>query len=194
MRSLFITLLLTLQFSTYAIDLANLTRVDVEPELCNVAKVIEILPNELTDRVLKVNTAILSIATQIDVNPCLILSITWAESTFKASQVSFEGARGLMQVKPSTKAEVVHKAGYELNKMVTSNLDKGLTGKELENLIVGSHYIKYLKKKFKNSNKAIMAYNIGTANVINGRQLDAGMRYLNKINLKLQLVTVNNQE
>lgn len=192
MRSLFITLLLTLSFSTYAIDLDNLTRVDIEPELCNVAKVIEILPNELTDRVLKVNTAILSIATQLDVNPCLILSITWAESTFKASQVSFKGARGLMQVKPSTKAEVVSKAGYELNKMVTSNLDKGLTGKELENLIVGSYYIKYLKKKFKNSNKAIMAYNIGPANVVNGRQLDAGMRYLNKINLKLQLVTVNN--
>ena len=192
MRSLFITLLLTLSFSTYAIDLANLTRVDIEPELCNVAKVIEILPNELTDRVLKVNTAILSIATQLEVDPCLILSITWAESTFKASQLSFKGARGLMQVKPSTKAEVVHKVGYELNKMVTSNLDKGLTGKELENLIVGSHYIKYLKKKFKNSNKAIMAYNIGPANVIYGRQLDAGMRYLNKINLKLQLVTVNN--
>lgn len=192
MRSLFITLLLTLSFSTYAIDLASLTRVDIEPELCNVAKVIEILPNELTDRVLKVNTAILSIATQLEVNPCLILSITWAESTFKASQVSFKGARGLMQVKPSTKAEVVANVGYKLNRLITSNLHIGLTGKELENLIVGSHYIKYLKKKFKNSNKAIMAYNIGPANVINCRQLDAGMRYLNKINLKLQLVTVNN--
>jgi soluble lytic murein transglycosylase-like protein len=82
------------------------------------------------------------------------------------SITSNKGAKGLLQVLPSTEKEVIQKMGYELNKMITLNLDSKLTGKELQELSVGAFYMHSLVNKFQNEDLAIIAYNEGASRVI----------------------------
>lgn len=174
-----------------AMDLSQLNKIDVA-ENCSTKKIIKALPANLTRRVVTVNAAIKNIAKQLGVSHCLVLAVTWTESTFKASQRSFAGAKGLMQVMPRTKLAVASEMGYKLNRLFTANLASGLDYHEIENLIIGSYYLKTLKKRFKSSDKAIMAYNIGPSNLSWKLAENAGKRYLNKVKIKMALVTVNN--
>lgn len=187
-----ILILITAFYSTNlsAMDLSQLNKIDVVKN-CSTKKIIKALPANLTQRVVTVNVAIKNIAKQLDVNHCLILAVTWTESTFKASQKSFAGAKGLMQVMPRTKRAIVSEMGYKLNRLFTTNLASGLNHSEIENLIIGSYYLKTLKKQFKSSDKAIMAYNIGPSNLRWKLAENAGKRYLTKIKIKMALVTVN---
>lgn len=186
-------ILLTAFYSTniLAMDLSQLTKIDVA-EKCSTKKIIKALPANLTERIKTVNVAVKNIAKQLDVNHCLILAVVWTESTFKASQRSYAGAKGLMQVMPGTKRAVALEMGYKLNRLFTANLASGLDYHEIENLIIGSYYLKTLKKRFKSSDKAIMAYNIGPTNLSWKLAEDAGKRYLSKVKIKMALVTVNN--
>lgn len=187
-----ILILLTAFYSTNlsAMDLSQLTKIDVV-EKCSTKKIIKALPSNLTPRVVTVNAAIKNIANQLGVSHCLVLAVTWTESTFKASQRSFKGARGLMQVMPRTKQALALEMDYKLNRLFTANLASGLDYHEIENLIIGSYYLKYLKKRFKSSDKAIMAYNIGPSNLSWKLAENAGKMYLRKVKIKMALVTVN---
>ena len=164
---------------------------------CSTQEITKILPNNLTDRVNKIFTVINKISIELETNPCLILSVVWTESTFKASQKSFKGAEGLMQLMPRTKNAMTLKMKYKLNRMITANLSTGLHHRELENLIIGTYYMKKLIKRFKgNTNHAIIAYNQGPTRTIaqlnNGYKVGKQNQYLNKINDRLILVTINN--
>lgn len=164
---------------------------------CSTDEIVKILPSEMTDRINTINLAINKIATTLEVNPCLVLSMVWTESTFKAAIKSNKGAEGLMQLMPRTKAAMAYKMDYELNRMFTANLNSGLSYKEIENLIIGTYYTKKLIKKFKGNVKhAIIAYNQGPTWVAielkNGRTIGNKNQYLNKVNSKMRLVTVNN--
>lgn len=164
---------------------------------CSTDEIIKILPNEMTQRINTINLAINKIATKLEVNPCLVLSMVWTESTFKATIRSSKGAEGLMQLMPRTKAAMVLKMHSELNRVFTANLDSGLTYTEIENLIIGTYYTKKLIKRFKGNVKhAIIAYNMGPTWVAiqlnNGRTIGNKNNYLNKVHSKMELVTVNN--
>jgi soluble lytic murein transglycosylase-like protein len=142
---------------------------------CTTQEITKILPENLTDRINTIHLAINNIANELKVNPCLILSIVWTESTFKPFQRSDKGAEGLMQLMGKTKSAMRSSMGYKLNKMVTSNLPSTLSYRELENLIIGTYYVKKLIKKFKGNTKyAIIAYNQGPTRTMS--QLNKGIK------------------
>jgi soluble lytic murein transglycosylase len=87
-------------------------------------------------------------------DPLLVLALIITESSFRKGQISSMGALGLMQVKPSV--------GHELS------LRRGLdwTGESslfepAFNIQLGTLHLFELILKFKDVNKAIIAYNLG---------------------------------
>jgi hypothetical protein len=154
-------------------DINKLISVDFAKP-CNANNIVKLLPS-LEERIININNATTKISLSIPVNPCLILSMVWKESTFRSSikkngkmrsLTSIKGAKGLLQVLPSTEKEVIQKMGYELNKLITLNLDSKLTGKELQELSVGAYYMHTLVSKFNNEDFAIIAYNEGYSRVM----------------------------
>lgn len=159
---------------------------------CSTAKIIKRLPKEFSEKVKTVNKTVIKISKEFKVNPCLILSMVWTESTFKASQRSFKGARGLMQVMPRTASAMRLKLNYNLNKMISANLYSGIVYQELESLILGTYYYSELLKKFKgNSQKAVIAYNMGPSFVYGNYNL-ANHNYFKKVNGKFKIIAINN--
>lgn len=164
MKTLLITFLTLLSVKANAINLDKISSVEFSKS-CDAQKIIRLIPSQ-EDRILKIDQATTSIALAIPVNPCLILSMIWKESTFKTNQKSKKNAKGLLQVLPSTQKEVVKKMGYELNKIITLNLKSNVSGRELLELAVGAFYMHSLVEKFNNEDLAIIAYNEGASRVM----------------------------
>lgn len=79
------------------------------------------------------------------VNPQLAVSVAFAESNFNPAAISSKGARGVMQLMPSTAEEL----GVD-----PDNLDENIRG--------GVQYLKQLGKQFDNNSiKVLSAYNAG---------------------------------
>lgn len=173
MKTLFIILISIYSLPSNAMDINKAISVDFAKP-CNANNIIKLIPS-MEERIININKATTKIALSIPVNPCLILSMVWKESTFKSSihkngkmrtLTSNKGAKGLLQVLPSTEKEVIKKMGYELNKLITLNLDSNLTGKELQELSIGSYYMQSLVSKCNNEDLAIIAYNEGYSRVM----------------------------
>ena len=180
-------LFLLLPNMTFATDL----NFSIFPKQCAVNKIVKKLPIELKPRIEIVSNIVNKISKQLKVNPCLILSMVWAESTFKASQRSFKGADGLMQVMPRTASAMRLKLNYDLNKMISANIGYGLDFWEVENLVIGTYYYSKLLKKYNgNRKKALIAYNMGSTYVANNYASD-NHNYFKKVSGKFNLITVN---
>jgi soluble lytic murein transglycosylase-like protein len=159
---------------------------------CSTAEIVRILPDSYKERIETVNTVVNKISNDLNVDACLILSMVWAESTFKPSQRSFKGANGLLQVMPTTHKETRLKMKYKLNTMLTSTLNYNLEYVEIENLIIGTYYYSKLLKKFKGDrNKAVIAYNMGASYVLNNG-VSSNHNYLKKVTQKFNLIAVSN--
>ncbi len=189
------TLLLFLVLSTSA-NAFTVPKLKAIKAKCSTNEIVKILPESYTNKVNAVHHAINKITTVLEVNPCLVLSMVWTESTFKPSARSNKGASGLMQLMPRTKRAMRLKMGSELNRIVTMNLDSGLSYEEIESLTIGTFYMKTLLNKFHgNMSHAIMAYNAGptwiTVNIKYKRKIGYNNKYLNKVNNNLRLVTIN---
>lgn len=182
------TLLLLLLIPT--ISLANNLNSPLTFKKCSDSKIIQVLPKELKSRVKVIAIIVDKIATRLKVNPCVILSIVWTESTFKASQRSFKGANGLMQVMPRTASAMRLKLKYDLNKMISANLGYGLDFWEVENLVIGTYYYSRLLKRYNGSNKkALIAYNRGPTYMTNTYVND---NYFRKVSGKFNSIAINN--
>ncbi len=103
-----------------------------------------------------------------DLPPLLLLAIIKVESSFGTHAVSAVGARGLMQVMPSTGRWVVSQLGAEWpgdDRLFEPGF----------NLALGSRYFAELLAKFGSVEKAIIAYNWGETAVrrrlMDGRRL-----------------------
>ena len=93
--------------------------------------------------------------TRFNIEPDLIASVIWAESSFRPNAISSKGAVGLMQVLPSTAVYISKKVG----------LPEGDLENPTHNILVGVAYLRYLLDRFGCVRTALIAYNAGEGNV-----------------------------
>jgi len=99
-----------------------------------------------------------SAAEEFGVDPLLIWAVMRVESRYDPDAISYVGARGLMQIMPSTQDWITEQMEIELQ--------PGDAYKPEENIRMGSWYLKYLLDYFNDDLElAIMSYNGGFANV-----------------------------
>lgn len=85
---------------------------------------------------------------------CLLVAIVETESNFKPGAVSKRGALGLMQLRPSTAAEVAGAIGVPYGGPVELH--------DIEvNIRLGTAYLHMLRRRFGSLDLALQAYNIG---------------------------------
>jgi len=92
-------------------------------------------------------------------DPLLILAIIDVESEFEEDAVSPRGARGLMQIKPSTLHFLAQKEGLRLTRAEVS-ADAALCVR------LGVRYLRSLHDRFEDLDLALMAYNAGPARIL----------------------------
>jgi len=97
-------------------------------------------------------------AAEKNVPPELIAAVIWQESKFR-DQTSSAGARGLMQITPSTAAEIERLSGgnsFEFDDLADPDI----------NIRYGTFYLSYLLDRYDdNEIAALAAYNAGPAQV-----------------------------
>lgn len=97
-------------------------------------------------------------------DPLLILAIINVESEFEEDALSSKGARGLMQIKPSTLQFLAEKAGLRLSREEVTT-DPALCVR------LGVRYLRSLQQKFGGDlDLALMAYNAGPARIREARR------------------------
>lgn len=84
----------------------------------------------------------------------LVLALMKVESSFDHDAVSYRGARGLLQVKPSVAKFIASDAGVKWRG------DKTLHD-PASNVKIGLHFFKELMEDFNNTHHALYAYNMG---------------------------------
>ena len=93
-----------------------------------------------------------------DLDPALIAGVIYVESRFR-DQTSAAGAKGLMQLLPSTADYIAHLSGgtaFEPGDLATPQI----------NIAYGSFYLAYLLEKYRGSDVlALAAYNAGEGSV-----------------------------
>lgn len=102
----------------------------------------------------KYETVIEHIAREYGVDGNLVFAMVRAESNFKEDAVSSAGARGLMQLMPSTALFIENNIGNSLD----------ICDAE-DNIRMGVWYVAYLGKKFDTLDEVLAAYNAGEGTV-----------------------------
>jgi soluble lytic murein transglycosylase len=98
-------------------------------------------------------------AAQKDLDPALLAAVIYAESKFREGETSAAGARGLMQITPTTAHYIARLSGG-------TRFETGDLGTPQINIAYGSYYLRYLLRKYGgNDVLAVAAYNAGEANV-----------------------------
>jgi soluble lytic murein transglycosylase len=106
-------------------------------------------------------------------DPLLILAIIDVESDFAEEAVSEKGARGLMQIKPSTLHFLAEKEGLRLSREEVA-ADPSLCVR------LGIRYLRTLHDRFGDLDLALMAYNAGPTRIWQAKkagELDTFRRY-----------------
>ena len=109
-------------------------------------------------------------------DPMFVIAVILTESSFKKGQRSSYGARGLMQVVPFVGEDVATRAGVEWEG------SQSLFEPE-KNIKLGTLHMFEQILKFKDIEKAIMAYNVGETRLrgLIRRQKELPSGYLNKV-------------
>ncbi|MEW6431800.1 MAG: transglycosylase SLT domain-containing protein [Myxococcota bacterium] len=126
----------------------------------------------------QVGQAIAEEAEAAGLDPMLVLAIITVESEFHQEATSVVGARGLMQVRPSTLYFMAEKEGLKLSR-AELDADPSL------NVRLGVRYLKAMKDTFKgNLELALMAYNAGPnrlAQALKARNTEAYQGYVRAV-------------
>lgn len=121
----------------------------------------------------KLAVAIADEAERAGYDPLLILAIIDVESDFEEGAVSSRGARGLMQIQPSTLYFLAQKEGLRLSREEVA-MDAALCVR------LGIRYLRSLHDRFGDLDHALMAYNAGPAKLRAARRakkLEPFLRY-----------------
>ncbi len=135
------------------------------------------LPGDIRGRAKPFIKAILKISEIYSLDPIWVSSVVWTESHFKPRANSPIGARGLMQLMPTTKAYIykklkkrkmyliVEKPNFRLSEFFDFEISKEeekYYADRLVNLEIGIFYLKRLLKRFDGQHRiATIAYNMG---------------------------------
>lgn len=103
---------------------------------------------------------ILASATRHEVNPYLIAAVIEAESDWAEDAQSAVGAKGLMQVMPSTAEELARRGVVD-----SGTYPPGSLSDPRVNIEYGAAYLRYLVERYHEIEPALAAYNAGLANV-----------------------------
>ncbi len=128
---------------------------------------------------LKYQDEISVVSAKYDVDKALIASVINVESGYNENAISQKGARGLMQIMPSTAEWLSNKLGKEYS-------DEKLLQADY-NIELGGYYISYLIDKYQNVEVGLCAYNAGPQNVnnwLNNNEYSSDGKTLNKIPFK----------
>ena len=93
-----------------------------------------------------------------DLDYRLVLAIMKVESNFKNEAVSRRGARGLMQINPSSARAIARQSGIDIKSARCLHEPE-------KNIQIGVSYLSKLHKMFDNIVSALHAYNAGPGNV-----------------------------
>jgi Transglycosylase SLT domain len=107
-----------------------------------------------------------------------LVAVMVAESSCRTEAISPVGARGLMQLMPSTARYVAGRYGIELAS------EQELTTNVTKNVLLGALYLRDLKGKFGTDHSTLLAYNWGPGNVASrgGHQAPASSKqYAQKV-------------
>ncbi len=142
-----------------AAELAASAREDVPPDF---ELIDQVLAHRAPDLGLtlrqQVGMAIAEEAQQAGYDPLLILAIIDVESDFDEGALSNKGARGLMQIKPSTLYFLAQREGLRLSR------EEVATDPALQ-VRLGIRYLRWLNDRFGDLDMALMAYNAGPSRI-----------------------------
>lgn len=139
---------------------------------------------DLGPRELKaVSEAILEVSDAYQISPRMIIALIETESSFDKNAVSEKGAVGLMQLLPSTAADVARDLHVEWDGA------HQLHDPEL-NIEMGAFYLNQLIERFDDMDLALAAYNMGPGRVeeIERLGLEKPKRYARSVYGKLQTI------
>lgn len=113
---------------------------------------------------------------QYNVDYRLVLAIMKIESNFRYDAISHKGARGLLQVKPSTAKYIAPDAGVKWRGAKTLDEPE-------KNIKIGVHLFSSLVENFQNINMALHAYHVGPTRLkrILAEKKRPQRRYLNRV-------------
>lgn len=118
-------------------------------------RIIDRLDNRLTDHQrAQIGPILVEEARRYNFDPLLFVAIITTESSFGPREVSYMGARGLMQVKPSVAQAIASRSGIGW-RHADQLFDPAY------NVRLGTHYLFELVIQFQDVKKAIIAYNYG---------------------------------
>lgn len=106
-------------------------------------------------RILAVQRIVSEAAAEHQLDPALINAMIWVESRFEPKAKSPAGARGLMQLMPSTAAYLAKRMGEPSARAYDPEF----------NVRAGALYLAEMKKKFGDEQLAVAAYHAGPGNV-----------------------------
>jgi hypothetical protein len=164
-------------------------------------QIVQLFPADIQPKVKQVIRPVLVLCEKHELDPFWVLSVMWTESHFKFDAVSKKGARGLMQVMPSTFMETLaymKKNNYQLESDRGEDYLRYKYGEhfteigyskmvaKLRNLEVGIFYLKNLLAAFNNNpHYATVAYNMGPYwtkdRLKNNQPVGKKNHYLNKV-------------
>jgi len=138
----------------------------------------------LSPRELKaISESILKVSDKYQISPQMIIALIETESSFDKNAISEKGAVGLMQLLPSTAADVARDLKIEWE---GAHL---LHDPEL-NIEMGAFYLNQLIERFDDMDLALAAYNMGPGRVeqIERLGLERPKRYARSVNGKLRTI------
>ena len=165
------------------------------------AKMVQLFPEKMQKKVRTIIRPVLVLSEKHQLDPFWVLSVMWTESHFKQEATSKKGARGLMQMMPSTYMETLsfmksnnimlesdrgeeylrYQYGQAFNDLGYSKLVA-----KLRNLEAGVFYLKNLLIAFNDNHYyATVAYNMGPfwtkGQLRNNLPVGENNRYLEKV-------------